>query len=45
MALAVNHGGTTTTITVGVRLTLPRVLDVAATPGARPTLSGKGVRR
>lgn len=39
-APAVSHHGTTTTIDAGVRLTLPRVVDVAATPGARPALSG-----
>ena len=36
----VTHEGTTTTIIAGVRITLPRVVDAAATPGAGPTLSG-----
>ena len=39
-APAVHHAGSTTTIDAGVRLTVPRVVDVAATPGARPALSG-----
>ncbi|WP_432525014.1 CG0192-related protein [Kineococcus sp. SYSU DK006] len=39
-APVVSHDGTTTTIDAGVRLTLPRVVDVAAAPGAGLTLSG-----
>ncbi|WP_432519155.1 CG0192-related protein [Kineococcus sp. SYSU DK006] len=39
-APVVSHDGTTTTIDAGVRLTLPRVVDVAAAPGAALTLSG-----
>jgi hypothetical protein len=39
-APVVTHDATTTTIDAGVRLTLPRVVDVAATPGTGPTLAG-----
>ena len=39
-APVVSRDGATTTIDAGVRLTLPRVVDVAAAPGAALTLSG-----